>query len=54
MHQFYYTRAGIKDNDLQLTGQEKRILQHSMTTDPDKVWPGGILPYQIGASIGNE
>ena len=26
--------------------------QNSMTSDPDKVWPGGVLPYQIDNSVG--
>ena len=26
--------------------------QHSMTNDPKKVWPQGILPYTIDRSIG--
>ena len=29
-----------------------RKQQHSMTKDPDKVWPHGILPYTIDRSIG--
>ena len=29
-----------------------RTSQHSMTNDPDKVWPGEILPYKIDLSVG--
>ena len=29
-----------------------RTAQHSMTNDPDKVWPGEIVPYQIDLSVG--
>ena len=29
-----------------------RTSQNSMTNDPDKVWPGGIVPYEIDFSVG--
>ena len=30
-----------------------RSPQHLMTNDPDKLWPGGILPYHIDVTVGN-
>ena len=32
--------------------QAAREPQHFMTTDPDKVWPNGIVPYFIDDNIG--
>ena len=31
-----------------------RERQHSMTNDPDKVWPNGILPYLIDDNLGKD
>ena len=28
-----------------------RVHQHSMTSDPNKVWPNGILPFMIEQSL---
>ena len=32
----------------------KQQQQHSMTNDPNKLWPRGILPYTIDGSIGEK
>ena len=31
--------------------RNNRVRQHSMTSDPNKVWPKGILPYEIDRRI---
>ena len=30
----------------------KRFPEYSMTNDPDKVWPGGIVHYVMDTSLG--
>ena len=32
--------------------QNSRIPEYSMTNDPEKVWPGGIVHYAMDASLG--
>ena len=42
------------ENNAVVIEQSNRSPQDLMTNDPDKVWPGGILPYSIDASVGND
>ena len=34
--------------------RNNRAHQHSMTSDPNKVWPGGILPYVIDQRLSKD
>ena len=45
--------VGETSNNGMVVEESSRSPQHLMTNDPDKVWPGGILPYHIDASVGN-
>ena len=32
--------------------QKTRLPQYSMTNDPEKVWPGGVIHYVMDATLG--
>ena len=44
--------GGYEFNNIIALRITSRIPEYSMTTDPEKVWPGGTVHYVIDSSLG--
>ena len=44
--------GGYEFNSITVLKPKSRILEFSMTNDPEKVWPGGIVHYAMDTSLG--
>ena len=47
-----FTLGGYEFNGIVASRLNSRDPEYSMTNDPEKVWPGGIIHYVMDTSLG--